>query len=49
MGWITFLLVLGLLLAAVGLALETVRWLLLVALLALLTGGLVGWSRRTST
>jgi hypothetical protein len=48
MGWITFLLVLGLILAGVGLAVETFSWLLIIALLALLTGGMVGWSRRTT-
>lgn len=48
MGWIMFLLILGLILAGVGLAVETFRWLLIIALLALLTGGLVGWSRRTT-
>jgi len=48
MGWIMFLLILGLLLAGVGLVVETFQWLLIIALLALLTGGLVGWSRRTT-
>ena len=47
MGWIAFLLILGLALAGVGLAVEALRWLLIIALVALLTGGLVGWSRRT--
>ena len=48
MGWIAFLLILGLVLAGVGLAVETMRWLLIIALVALLTGGLIGWSRRTA-
>jgi len=46
MGWIAFLLILGLVLAGVGLAVEAFRWLLVIALIALATGGLVGWSRR---
>lgn len=46
MSWIVFLVALAVLLAAVGLALEAMRWLLLVSLLVLLTSGLVGWSRR---
>jgi hypothetical protein len=46
MGWIAFLLILAVVLGGVGLALETFRWLLIVALVAFLTGGLVGWSRR---
>lgn len=47
MGWIAFLLILGVILAGVGLVVEAFRWLLIIALIALLTGGLVGWSRRT--
>lgn len=48
MAWIAFLLILGLILAGVGLAVETMRWLLIIALVAVITGGLVGWSRRTA-
>lgn len=46
MGWIAFLLILALLLGGVGLAVEAFRWLLVIALLAFVTGGFVGWSRR---
>lgn len=46
MGWIAFLLILALVLGGVGLAVEALRWLLIIALIAFLTGGLVGWSRR---
>lgn len=46
LSWIVFLLALAVLLAGIGLALETMRWLLLVSLLVLLTSALVGWSRR---
>ncbi len=46
MGWIAFLLILALVLVGVGLAVEAFRWLVLVALIALVTVGLVGWSRR---
>jgi hypothetical protein len=46
MGWIAFLLILALVLVGVGLAVEAFRWLVLVALIALVTGGFVGWSRR---
>jgi hypothetical protein len=48
MGWIAFLLILALVLAGVGLAVETLRWLLIIGLVAFVTGGLVGWSRRTA-
>ena len=46
MGWIAFLLILALVLVGVGLAVEAFRWLVLVALIAVVTGGFVGWSRR---
>jgi len=46
MGWIMFLLVLALSLAAVGLVVEAVRWLLIIGVVALITAGLIGWSRR---
>ncbi len=46
LSWIVFLVALAVLLAGVGMALEAMRWLLLVSLLVLLTSGLVGWSRR---
>ncbi len=49
MSWIVFLVALAVLLAGVGLAVEAMRWLILVALLVLLTSGLVGWSRRGAT
>jgi hypothetical protein len=45
-GWITFLLILGLVIGGFGIAVEAFRWLLIVALVALVTGGLVGWSKR---
>jgi hypothetical protein len=48
MAWILFLMILGLILAGVGLAVETLRWFLIIALVAIVTGGLVGWSRRTA-
>jgi hypothetical protein len=48
MAWISFLMILGLILAAVGLAVETLRWLLIIALVAVVTGATVGWSRRTA-
>jgi hypothetical protein len=46
MSWIGFLLILALLLAGVGFAVEALRWLLLIALVILVTSALVGWSRR---
>ncbi|MGH8916631.1 MAG: hypothetical protein ACRDZM_19225 [Acidimicrobiia bacterium] len=46
MGWIAFLVIVGLVLGGVGIALEAFRWLLIVALIAIVTGGFVGWSRR---
>jgi len=45
-GWITFLLILGLVIGGFGIAIEAFRWLLVVALVAMITGGLIGWSRR---
>jgi len=45
MGWITFLLILALVLSGVGLVIE-VFWLLIIGLVALLTVGVIGWSRR---
>ncbi|MGH8950063.1 MAG: hypothetical protein ACRDX9_01445 [Acidimicrobiia bacterium] len=46
MGWIAFLMILALSLTGVGLVVETLRWLLVIGVLALITGGLIGWSRR---
>jgi hypothetical protein len=46
MSWIGFLLLLALVLAGVGFAVETMRWLLLISLVVLLTSAIVGWSRR---
>ena len=46
MGWIAFLFILALSLAGVGFFVETLRWLLVIGMLALVTGGLIGWSRR---
>jgi hypothetical protein len=48
MGWIAFLLILALVLGGVGLAVEALRFLLIIAVIAFLVGGLVGWSRRQS-
>lgn len=47
MGWIAFLLILAIGLAGVGLLVEGLRWLLIIGLVAFVTGGLVGWSRRS--
>jgi len=48
MAWFSFLMILALILAAVGVAVETLRWFLIIALVAMVTGGVVGWSRRTA-
>lgn len=40
------MLILGLVIGGFGIAVEAFRWLLIVALVALVTGGLVGWSKR---
>jgi hypothetical protein len=48
MAWIAFLMILALILAGVGLAVEALRWFLIIALVAVLTGGIVGWSRHTA-
>jgi len=46
MGWITFLIILALSLTGVGLVVETLRWFLIIGMLALVTVGLIAWSRR---
>ncbi|HEX9855624.1 MAG TPA: hypothetical protein VGC47_09935 [Acidimicrobiia bacterium] len=44
--WIVILLILALLLGGVGLAVEALRWLLIIALVMLLLGAFSGWSAR---
>ncbi|MGH8873269.1 MAG: hypothetical protein ACRDWS_15005 [Acidimicrobiia bacterium] len=46
MSWIAFLLILAIALVGVGLLVEGLRWLLIIGLVAFVTGGLVGWSRK---
>lgn len=46
MGWAAVLLILALLLGGVGLFVEALRWVLIVALVLFLVGGALGWSRR---
>jgi len=44
--WIAFLLILGLVIGGFGIVFEAFRWLLIVALVALVTTGLIGRSKR---
>jgi hypothetical protein len=44
--WVVILLILALLLGGVGLAVEALRWLLIIALVVFLVGAFGGWSRR---
>ena len=44
--WIALLLILALILGGVGLFVEALRWVLIIALVLLLVGAFMGWSRR---
>lgn len=46
MGWVALLLILALLLGGVGLFVEALRWVLIIAVVLLLVGAFMGWSRR---
>lgn len=44
--WIAVLLILALILGGVGLFVEALRWVLIIALVLFLVGAVMGWSRR---
>lgn len=46
MGLVILLLILALLLGGVGLFVEALRWLLIIALILFVVGAITGWSRR---
>lgn len=46
MGWVAVLLILALLLGGVGLFVEALRWVLIIALVLFVVGAFMGWSRR---
>jgi hypothetical protein len=46
MGWVAILLILALLLGGVGLFVEALRWVLVIAVIVFLVGAFMGWSRR---
>jgi hypothetical protein len=46
MGWVAILLILALLLGGVGLFVEALRWVLIIAVILFLVGAFMGWSRR---
>jgi hypothetical protein len=46
MGWVGILLILALLLGGVGLFVEALRWVLIIAVILFLVGAFMGWSRR---
>ncbi len=47
--WIAVLLILALILGGVGLFVEALRWVLIIALVLLVIGAVMGWSKRTVT
>lgn len=47
--WIAVLLILALILGGVGLFVEALRWVLIIALALLVIGAVMGWSKRTVT
>lgn len=44
--WVAILLILALVLGGVGLFVEALRWVLIIALVLLVAGAVMGWSRR---
>lgn len=46
MSWAILLVLLALVIGGFGLALETMRWLLIIALVLMAVGAFMGWARR---
>ena len=46
--WVAVLLILALVLGGVGLFVEALRWVLIIALVLFLVGAFLGWSRRST-
>ena len=46
--WIALLFILALVLGGVGLFVEALRWVLIIALVLLVVGAFMGWSRRST-